>query len=126
MDVITLKVSSITVLMFLRLYCVTGLNSKNQCMPVFNDSMQVYSPLGRSSGLSPLYFGLMVAPTEDSDYVNATLTAVQLALNEINANSDLLRGYSLHYSLTVSQVILKQGCNQNVLYGGAIKLWERG
>ena len=57
-----------------------------------------------ASSTTPLYFGLMIALSEDSDYLNTTVTAVQLALDEINSDSDILRGYSLHYTLTVSQV----------------------
>ena len=103
MVVTTLRmISSVTVLVLLCLCCVTGLRT-----PVLNDSVQIYPSLDQSGGLSPLYFGLMAAPSEDSDYVNATVKAIQLALDEINDNSDLLRGYSLHYTLTVSQVTFK-------------------
>ena len=70
-------------------------NSKPSTAPPIPDNQSM---------ATPLYFGLMVAPSEDSDYLNTTLTAVQLALDTINADSDLLRGYSLHYTLTVSQV----------------------
>ena len=60
--------------------------------------------LSNDSITTPLYFGLMVAPSEDSTYLNTTVTAVQLALDAINTKSDLLKGYSLHYTLTMSQV----------------------
>ena len=60
--------------------------------------------LSNDSLTTPLYFGLMVAPSEDSTYLNTTVTAVQLALDTINTNIDLLKGYSLHYTLTVSKV----------------------
>ena len=67
-------------------------------------------PLERTfnvSSTAPLYFGLMVASSEDSyrDYLNTTVTAVQLAVDEINSDLHLLRGYSLHYTLTASQVL---------------------
>ena len=95
-----------TVLMLLSLSAINFVKGQN-CLPnnlmtTFNSFVQVYPPVRPS--LTPLYFGLMVAPSEDSDYLNTTLTAVQLALDTINADSDLLRGYSLHYILTTSQV----------------------
>ena len=60
----------------------------------------------RDSSTTPLYFGLMVVPSvrEDDNYLNTTVTAVQLALDAINANPNLLRGYTLYYTLTTSQV----------------------
>ena len=58
----------------------------------------------KDSSTIPLYFGLMVASSEDSDYLNTTVTAVQLALDEVNGNPNLLKGYTLFYTLTTSQV----------------------
>ena len=78
-----------------------------------NDGIQssaelvVEYPLERTfnvSSTTPLYFGLMVVSFEDGDYLNTTVTAVQLAVDEINSDLNLLRGYSLHYTLTASQV----------------------
>ena len=58
----------------------------------------------QASSTMPLYFGLMVASSEDSDYLNTTVTAVQLALDTINAHPNFLKGYTLYYTLTTSQV----------------------
>ena len=57
--------------------------------------------LSNDSITTPLYFGHMVASSEDSTFLNTTVTAVQLALDAINTKSE---GYSLHYTLTMSQV----------------------
>ena len=70
---------------------------------VLNTEVSVYPSVHRSVAL-PLYFGLMVSPVSNNDYVNSTVTAVQIALDSINDNPNLLRGYSLHYTLTTSQV----------------------
>ena len=74
----------------------------NDLLPELGNFSRVY-PSVNSSTTTPLYFGLMGA-SEDSNYLNTTVTAVQLALDEINSESHLLRGYSLHYTLTTSQV----------------------
>ena len=77
----------------------------NDLLPELGNFSRVYPSVNESnsSSTTPLYFGLMGA-SEDSDYLNTTVTAVQLALDEINSESHLLRGYSLHYTLTTSQV----------------------
>ena len=70
---------------------------------VLNTELSVY-PSVKQSQTIPLYFGLMVAPSENNDYLNSTVTAVQIALDNINDDPNLLGGYSLHYTLTTSQV----------------------
>ena len=77
----------------------------NDLLPELGNFSRVYPLVSESNLLSiiPLYFGLM-GQSEDSDYLNSTVTAVQLALDKINADSNLLKGYSLHYTLTISQV----------------------
>lgn len=54
-------------------------------------------------GSFPLYFGLMLSL---SGYQQSTgaLAGVQAALDDINSRDDLLIDYSLHYTLTDSQV----------------------
>ena len=54
--------------------------------------------------LTPLYFGLMLSLSGDQQSTGA-LAGVQAALDDINSRDDLLPGYSLHYTLTDSQVI---------------------
>ena len=51
----------------------------------------------------PLYFGLMLSLSGDQQSTGA-LAGVQAALDDINSRDDLLPGYSLHYTLTDSQV----------------------
>jgi hypothetical protein len=53
----------------------------------------------------PLYFGLMLSLSGD-DQSSGALAGVQAALDEINSRDDLLPGYSLHYTLTDSEVLL--------------------
>ena len=53
----------------------------------------------------PLYFALMMS--FGGEYVSSgVIASVQYALDQINSDSDLLPGYSLHYTLTDSQVQL--------------------
>ena len=70
---------------------------------VLNTEVSVYPSVNLSQTI-PLYFGLMVAPSENNDYLNSTVTTVQIALDNINDDANLLGGYSLHYTLTTSQV----------------------
>ena len=51
----------------------------------------------------PLHFGLMLTLSGDQQSTGA-LAGVQAALDDINSRNDLLPGYSLHYTLTDSQV----------------------
>ena len=53
----------------------------------------------------PLYFGLMLSLSGD-DQSSGALDGVRTALDEINSRDDLLPGYSLHYTLTDSKVLL--------------------
>ena len=53
----------------------------------------------------PLYFGLMLS-LSGNDQNSGALAGVQAALDEINSRDDLLPGYSLHYTLTDSKVLL--------------------
>ena len=51
----------------------------------------------------PLYIALMMA--FDGDYITSgVIPAVQLALDEINNDSSILPGYTLHYTLIPSRV----------------------
>ena len=53
----------------------------------------------------PLYFGLMLS-LGGGDESSGALAGVQPALDEINSRDDLLPGYTLHYTLTDSEVRL--------------------
>ena len=52
-----------------------------------------------------LYFGLMLSLSGD-DESSGALAGIQAALDEINSRDDLLPGYTLHYTLTDSEVRL--------------------
>ena len=63
------------------------------------------SNLSSTANSTPLYFGLMLSLSGDYQSSGA-LAGVQAALDEINSRDDLLPGYSLHYTLTDSKVII--------------------
>ena len=64
---------------------------------------QLYPPVNASDGRTPLYFALMLS--FGGDYVTiGALPGVQIALDYINSQPSILPGYSLHYTLTDSQV----------------------
>ena len=67
--------------------------------------LQVYPPVNESDGRTPLYFALMLSFGGQLTSIGA-LPGVQIALDYINSQSDILPGYSLHYTLTDSQVIV--------------------
>ena len=64
------------------------------------DVFQVYPALEDApEGTTPLYFALM--QSFSGGYVSAGgIPALMVALDEINNNSDILPGYSLHYTLS--------------------------
>ena len=59
-------------------------------------------------GRTPLYFALIQSlggPQGESDF-SGTVAGVKIALDRINENKSLLPGYTLHYTLGNSQVML--------------------
>ena len=77
---------------------------------VLNDGkvFQVYPDLDDSTvsnGTKPLYFALM--QSFSGGYVSAGgIPGLMVALDEINSNSTVLPGYSLHYTLSDNGVSL--------------------
>ena len=65
--------------------------------------IQVYPPVNESDSRTPLYFALMLSFGGQLTSARA-LPGVQIALDYINSQPDILPGYSLHYTLTDSQV----------------------
>ena len=60
-----------------------------------------------SNGTCPLYIALILS--FGGDFISSgAVPGVQLALDQINADPTILPGYSLHYSLTNSNVSLLQ------------------
>ena len=68
-----------------------------------SQDQQSCSPQNSSTGTCPLYIGLIMPFGGDFRSVQA-LPGVQLALDQINEDEDLLPGYTLHYTLTDSNV----------------------
>ncbi len=64
--------------------------------------LKIYPDVSEPS-TEPLYFALMMSFGGDFDS-SSGVCGVQVALDQINANSSLLSGYTLHYVLTDSQV----------------------
>ena len=77
---------------------LTGVRGSNE-----NLHLDVYPELAEWSDSVPLYFGLMLSQSSDQQSTGA-LASVQTALDDINSRDDLLPGYSLHYTLSDSQV----------------------
>lgn len=67
--------------------------------------IQIYPPVNESDSRTPLHFA--VALTFGGAYTSiAALPGVQIALDYINNHPSILPGYTLHYTLTYSEVIL--------------------
>ena len=67
--------------------------------------LDIYPTAEPKNESTPLYFGLMLSLSGDQQSTGA-LAGVQAALDHINSRDDLLPGYSLHYTLTDSKVLL--------------------
>ena len=71
--------------------------------------LQVYPPYNHSDTRTPLHFALMLS-IDPNSIPNLTsiraLPGVQIALDYVNGQPSVLPGYSLHYTLTDSQVLL--------------------
>ena len=66
--------------------------------------LQIYPPVNESDGRTPLYFAHMLSFGGDNYRSVGALPGTQLALDYINSQPSILPGYSLHYTLTDSQV----------------------
>ena len=63
----------------------------------------VYPPVNEGDGRVPLYFSLI--QSFSGQYVSAnSITGLELALDQVNEDSRLLPGYSLHYVFTDAPV----------------------
>ena len=65
--------------------------------------LQIYPPINESDGRTPLHFAHMLSFGGDFRSIGA-LPGTQLALDYVNSHPSILPGYSLHYTLTDSQV----------------------
>ena len=65
--------------------------------------LHIYPPVDESDRRTPLYFALL--QSFGSEYNGSgSVAGLQVALDRINNDTTLLPGYSLHYTLTDSQV----------------------
>ena len=68
--------------------------------------LHIYPPFDENDTRTPLYFALL--QSFGSEYNGSgSVAGLQVALDRINNDSTLLPGYSLHYTLTDSQVKLE-------------------
>ena len=79
------------------------------------DVFQVYPALEDApEGTTPLYFALM--QSFSGGYVSAGgIPGLMVALDEINNNSDVLPGYSLHYTLSDNGVCSFNSLNMKMI-----------
>ena len=86
------------------------------------DVFQVYPALEDApEGTTPLYFALM--QSFSGGYVSAGgIPGLMVALDEINNNSDILPGYSLHYTLSDNGVC-RLVCHKTVHQKRLFLIW---
>ena len=65
--------------------------------------LDIYPPVDENDTRTPLYFALLQSFGGDYDG-SGSVAGLQVALDRINNDSTLLSGYSLHYTLTDTQV----------------------
>ena len=65
--------------------------------------LQIYPPVNESDTRTPLYFALLQSFGGQYNGSGA-VAGLQVALDRINSDPTLLPGYSLHYTLTDTQV----------------------
>ena len=87
-----------TALVFLLLFAIPGC-----CYSQSNRFLQTYPPYDDADPRTPLTFALLQSFGGDFNSSGA-VAGVQVALDVINNDTTLLPGYTLHYTLTDSQV----------------------
>ena len=76
--------------------------------------LQIYPPVDGNDTRTPLHFALL--QSFGSEYNGSgSVAGLQVALDRINSDPTLLPGYSLHYTLTDSQVMHNVGCHYSYL-----------
>ena len=66
--------------------------------------LDVYPPVNNNDTRTPLYFALLQSFGSKLNG-SGSVAGLQVALDRINSDPTLLPGYTLHYTLTDSQVI---------------------
>ena len=65
--------------------------------------LQIYPPVNESDSRTPLYFAVVLSFGGDYTTIGS-LPGLQIALDYINSQPSILPGYTLHYTLSDSQV----------------------
>ena len=65
--------------------------------------LQIYPPVNETDSRTPLYFAVVLSFGGAYTSIGA-LPGVQIALDYINSHPSILPGYTLHYTLTYSEV----------------------
>jgi len=83
--------------------------------------LDIYPPVDENDPRTPLYFALLQSFGGNFNG-SGSVAGLQVALDRINNEPSLLSGYSLHYTLTDSQVGQRGGriCIQQKLYSAVI------
>ena len=80
--------------------CTIALVSSSSSWPYH----QIYPTVNETDGRSPLYFAVVLSFGGNNYKSIGALPGIQIALDYINSEPSILPGYSLHYTLTDSQV----------------------
>ena len=94
--------------LFLMLQCFTCIQCLDSMDPAQIETF--YPPLNSSQHVKPLVFGLIMSFGGNLDS-SGVVPGVRVALDRINNDTSLLRGYLLHYALSDSQVRLMHAMN---------------
>ncbi len=98
--------SSISVFLCLTIILVSKveMGTCQNCLPYSREFDGVYPPVDPTADTTPLYFGLVVGAEAVAENSSLVTVAARLSLDTINAHLNILRRYSLHYTLTYSNV----------------------
>ena len=78
--------------------------AKSSVTLALSHTNQIYPPVNDTDGRTPLYFAVVLSFGGSSYKSVGALPGIQIALDYINSEPSILPGYSLHYTLTDSQV----------------------
>ena len=101
--------------------CTIALVSSSSSWPYH----QIYPTVNETDGRSPLYFAVVLSFGGNSYKSIGALPGIQIALDYINSEPSILPGYSLHYTLTDSQVrtCKSKSCYFIVILKGLYTVW---
>ena len=93
----------ILVLCLLHVLVALTIGDRALASPASGPYLETYPDPSELEDSTPLYFGLMMSLGGDYSSSGGVI-GVQVALDEINRDTRLLPGYTLHYTLTDSKV----------------------